>query len=210
LNANSSAALAHVEAWVRGILEANHRRAHGWLHTVRVRANIRRLARSEGVDPFLAELAALLHDVGRTEPGPETEHGARSADLAAPLLAELPLTEEERSATLHAIRWHNSLRADTPLLCILRDADMLDGLGAMGLIRAFMSKSHLPPYDAHAPFEEGKGRWPPSYSSDQLLGQMEWFGRLNTDEARRMAQHRIAFMQAFLVQARAELAESGG
>ena len=34
-------------------------------------ANIRILARAEGVDPFLAELAALLHDVGRTQPGPE-------------------------------------------------------------------------------------------------------------------------------------------
>ena len=203
-----AAALIHVQTWVRSSLDGSQKRAHGWPHTARVRANIRILARAEGADPFLAELAALLHDVGRTQPGPEAEHGNRSADIAAPLLSELPLVEEERLDTLHAIRWHNSLRADTPLLCILRDADMLDGLGAMGLIRAFMSKSHLPPYDADAPFEAGKNLWPPKYSSDQLLGQMEWFERLNTDTARQLAARRVAFMKAFITQAREELAGS--
>ena len=47
--------LARLEAWVRQLLEANAKRAHGWLHTDRVRANIRVLARAEIVDAFLAE-----------------------------------------------------------------------------------------------------------------------------------------------------------
>lgn len=191
---------------MRDCLDGSQKRAHGWPHTARVRGNIRILARAEGVDLFLAELAALLHDVGRTQPGPEADHGRRSAGIAVPLLASLPLTEDEQHAILHAIRWHNSLQADTPLLCILRDADMLDGLGAMGIIRAFMSKSHLPPYDAGAPFEAGTNRWPPAYSSDQLLGQMEWFERLNTGKARQMAARRMAFMQSFVDQALDELA----
>lgn len=199
------AVLAGLEAWVRETLEAGMKRAHGWLHTDRVRANIRILAHAEGVDSFLAEAAALLHDVGRTQPGPEAEHGARSATIAERLLEDLALPTEESRAILHAIRWHNSLRDDTPLLCILRDADMLDGLGAMGIIRAFVSKSHLPPYNPDAPFQDGSNRWPPDYSSDQLLGQMEWYDRLNTDTARQMAKKRIAFMAAFITQARDEI-----
>ena len=203
------AALAELEVWVRETLEASMKRAHGWLHTDRVRANIRILAHAEGVDAFPAEVAALLHDVGRTQPGPEAEHGARSATIAEPLLEGLDLTPEEVRAILHAIRWHNSLRDDTPLLCILRDADMLDGLGVMGIIRAFMSKSHLPPYNPAAPFQDGSNRWPPDYSSDQLLGQMEWYDRLNTDTARKMAKKRIAFMAAFITQARDEIRANG-
>lgn len=205
MHKEKKAALTELETWVRETLEASIERAHGWLHTDRVRANIRILARAEGVDSFLAEVVALLHDVGRTQPGPEEEHGARSAAIAEPLLEDLALTPEEGQAVLHAIRWHNSLRDDTPLLRILRDADMLDGLGAMGIIRAFMSKSHLPPYDPDAPFQDSSNRWPPDHSSDQLLGQMEWYDRLNTDTARQMAKKRIAFMITFITQARNEI-----
>jgi HD superfamily phosphodiesterase len=199
------AMLAAVESWARAHLDEEHSTAHGWLHTDRVRHHIRVLAPAEGVDPFLAELAALLHDVGRCRPGPEEEHGARSESLARPLLAGLPLDDADREAVLHAVRWHNSRRADSPLLCILRDADMLDGLGAMGIIRAFMSRSHLPPYDVDDPIGDNHGRWPALYSSDQFLGQMAWYDYLNTETARRMAAGRVAFMRAFVAQAQREI-----
>ena len=68
-----------------------------------------------------------------------------------------------------------------------------------------MSRSHLPPYDPADPFGDNDGRWPALYSSDQLLGQMAWYGRLNTGSARRLAADRIAFMQAFVAQAQREL-----
>lgn len=196
-----------VEAWVRDRMAAHggSQVAHGWLHVEQVRRAILVLAPAEGVDPFLAELAALLHDVGRTQPGPENEHGARSAALIEPLLAGLPLTAQEREAVIFAVRWHNSRRTDTPLLCVLRDADMLDGLGAHGIMRAFMSRSHLPPYDPDAPFQDADGRWPAVYCSDQLLGQMAWYGYLNTDTARHMAADRIALMRAFVAQAQKEI-----
>ena len=194
-----------VEDWARGQLDESPSTAHGWLHTDRVRRHILVLARAEGLDPFLAELAALLHDVGRSQPGPEAEHGARSEAMAAPLLASLPLSDGEREAVLHAVRWHNSGRADSPLLCILRDADMLDGLGTVGIIRAFMSRSHLPPYDPGDPFGDNRGRWPAIYCSDQFLGQMAWYDLLNTESARRLAADRFAFMRAFVAQAQREL-----
>lgn len=202
---NEQVAVSQIEAWVRETLEAGNKRAHGWLHTDRVRRSAVILARAEGVDPLLAELAALLHDVGRTQPGLEDEHGARSAAMAEPLLAELPLGESERQAVLHAIRWHNSQRSDTPLLCVVRDADMLDGLGAIGIMRAFMSKGHLPPYDAGVPFPEENGGWPAQSASDQLRGQMKFYDWLNTATAREMAKDRIALMQAFVTQARQEI-----
>jgi uncharacterized protein len=200
------ALLREVEAWARQKLETGDHRTHGWFHTDRVRRTILILARAEGVDGVLAELAALLHDVGRTEPGPENEHGARSAALAETLLADLPLTDTEVKAVLHAIRWHNSGRTDTQILRVLRDADMLDGLGAIGIARAFMSGSQLLPYDPDAPFAEGGDRRPALYCSDQLLGQMDWYHRLNTATARGLAQDRLALMERFIAQARKEIA----
>lgn len=200
-----AATIAGVEAWVRETLSRSGSTTHGWLHTERVRRHIRVLARAEGADPFLAELAALMHDVGRSQAGPEAEHGARSAALAAPILAGLSLSDADREEVLHAIRWHNSGCDDTLLLRVLRDADMLDGLGAVGIVRAFMSRSDLLPYDPGAPFDEGEGRWPARYSSDQVLGQMKWYERLHTNAAREMAAGRIRFMRAFVAQVRQEL-----
>ncbi len=205
MSAGQRAVVKAVEAWARERLQTGGKIAHGWFHTERVRCNILILAHTEGVDPILAELAALLHDVGRTQPGPEEEHGARSAALATALLADLSLTDGEREAVLHAIQWHNSSRDDTPLLCILRDADMLDGLGAIGIMRACMSKGQLAPYDPDAPFEEGGTHWPPTYVSDQVLGQMRFYDWLNTEAARQMAKNRIALMAAFVAQVRREL-----
>jgi uncharacterized protein len=210
MSATQQTVLATVEAWVREKLEAGNSVAHGWLHTDRVRHHIRTLAAAEGVDPLLAELAALLHDIGRTQPGPEDEHGARSAALAEPLLASLPLAAGDREAVLHAVRWHNSQRADTPLLRVLRDADMLDGLGAVGIMRAFMSKSNLAPYDPNAPFQVDGDPWSLATCSDQIHAQRTWLNWLNTDAARQIAQDRAAFMDTFLTQVQHELPPSDG
>jgi uncharacterized protein len=196
--------LARIEVWARAHLDSNGPTAHGWPHVDRVRHAAVVLAQAEGVDPTLAACAALLHDVGRTVPGPESDHGARSAQMAGPFLAELPLDEAERQAVLYAVRWHNSRRDDTPLLCVLRDADMLDGLGAIGLMRAFTSKAALPAYDPEAPFSEGPYARPPRTISDQVRFQMDWLGFLNTDTARSLARGRVDFMQAFVAQLQSE------
>ena len=201
-----------IEASVRKILTGADRHAHGWMHTERVRGYAVALAHAEGVDPILAELAALLHDVGRTQPGPVHEHGARSAVMGRSLVQDATaervdafLGEDDLEAVFHAVRWHNSSRSDTPLLCLLRDADMLDGLGAIGIMRALMSESQLPAYDSSAPFEAGGDRWPAQYMSDRLLGQMDWYHRLHTETARQMAAVRFRYMEGFLAQARSEL-----
>ena len=194
-----------VERWTRAHMAEGQPVTHGWLHTYRVRRHILVLARAEGVDPVLAEIAALLHDVGRSQPGPEREHGARSEALARPFLASLPLSDDEREAVLHAVRWHNSGRTDSLLLCVLRDADMLDGLGAVGIIRAFMNSGDMLPFDPADPFGAEGAHWPARYLTDYFLGQMAWYDRLNTETAHRIAARRIAFMRAFAAEARREL-----
>ena len=202
--------LDRVEAWARELLERDGAAAHGWPHVARVRRLARVLAPPEGVEPWLAECAALLHDVGRALPGPESEHGQRSAELAAPLLAgllpaERPAAAAERDEILYAVRWHNSTRDDTRLLCVLRDADMLDGMGAVGLVRALTSKADLPPYDERGVCLGTAYARPPRSIADQINFQLDWIGFLNTETARELARERIAFMRAFVEQWQREL-----
>ena len=56
---------------------------------------------------------------------------------------------------------------------------MTEGLGAIGIARAFLSRS-------------------------QLLGQMDWYYRLNTVTARGLLQDCLAFMERFVAQVRKE------
>jgi uncharacterized protein len=177
------------------------------LHVDRVLHLAVRIAREEGVDPWLVALAALVHDVGRTAPGPGAEHGRRSAEMAAPVFERLGL-KAEREPVLHAVRWHNSVRSDTPVLCVLRDADMLDGLGAIGLVRALMSKHMLPPYDPDVAFDR-QLHWPPELVADQICFQMTWNERMNTETGRQLAEGRIAFMRVFAAQLRHEVTADG-
>lgn len=197
-------ALARVEVWARDLLTAHPAPAHGWPHVERVRRMAVLIAEAEGVDPWLVALAALSHDVGRAVPGPESEHGVRSSRLVASLVADVPLSAEERRDVLHAVRWHNSKRADTRLLCVLRDADMLDGMGAVGLMRAFMSKGTLPPYDPQVLYD-GRPQIPPQTVADQVRAQMSWAEGMNTETGRRMAKHRLGFMVAFVAQLQREI-----
>ena len=196
-----------LESWVRGLFYTQPVTAHGWLHTTRVQRLSETLAEAEGVDQFLATCAALLHDIGRTLPGSDAEHGRRSADLAAPFLQGLHLTDEERREILHAIRWHNSGRDDTKLLCVVRDADMLDALGAIGVMRACISRAHLPLYNGDTPFDgecQRESRW----VSDQILYQLSFEKWLNTTTGKKMAKRRIRFMKSFIEQSKRELGES--
>ena len=199
--------LMELESWVRGLFDAHPVTAHGWLHTTRVQRLSETLAEAEGVNQFLARCAALLHDIGRTIPGPEAEHGRRSADLAAPFLQRLDLTGEEHREILHAIMWHNSGRDDTKLLCVVRDADMLDALGAIGVMRACASRAYLPLYNGDTPFDgefQRESRW----VSDQILYQLSFEKWLNTATGKRMAKRRIRFMKSFIEQSTWELGES--
>jgi uncharacterized protein len=125
--------------------------------------------------------------------------------MAEPILTTLKISLEQRTSVLHAARWHNSKRADSLLLRILRDADMLDGLGAIGIMRAYMSQSMLPDYLSDISFERETPIWPPPSASDQVLNQLRFYDWLNTDTARKMAAERFSFMQTFVNQLRREI-----
>jgi len=124
--------------------------AHDFKHADRVRNWALRIAQGEGYENLqVAEVAALLHDIGLARVKKRSLHGHIGALMAAEFLTENAIFPEEVIAEIaNAIRHHNSIQhGNGRLLDIVRDADILDLLGAIGIMRAYTSQSTRPEYD---------------------------------------------------------------
>lgn len=114
---------------------------HDWWHIYRVWKNAKTIAQKENANLLIVELAALLHDIadskfnnGDEEIGPEK---------AGKFLIEIGLNNEITNNVVSIIKnvsykggkeksTFSSIELD-----IVRDADRLDAIGAIGIARAF-------------------------------------------------------------------------
>jgi uncharacterized protein len=187
-------------------LFATARGSHDWEHTRRVRRLSERIGRAEGADQTVVSMAACLHDIGRsTEDSSDGGvcHAEKGAEMATPIVAELPLAAHRCDNILHCIRTHRYRGGQVPRTLearVLFDADKLDAIGAVGVARAYLfagevgAKLHNPDLDPAAA---------PAYSAEDT-GYREYCvklvkikNRMLTSEGRRLAAGRHAFMVAF-------------
>jgi uncharacterized protein len=108
-------------------------------------------------DADVVWLAAHLHDWGAYKPWvqPEVDHVQRSLEVVETFLTEQGYREGFKSQVLECIREHHSSRSDMSTEAILlRDADVLDFLGVVGILRDF-SKN---PKDLRKGYETTKKR----------------------------------------------------
>lgn len=207
-------AIARTEAYVREHF-AGDGTGHDWWHVDRVRRTALRLAAAEGADPAVTELAALLHDVADHKfTGGDHEAGPRAA---AAWLTGLGVDAETVRRVAEVVR-EVSFRgagvetpAGTPESRVVQDADRLDAIGAIGIARAFAYGGsrgralHEPAVDpeVHHDFERYKASTGPTINHfhEKLLLLRD---RLHTDGARRIAEERHRFMEAFLERFHAE------
>ena len=101
------------------ISAANH------LYGVSLAATI--LAKKRGLDPEIAAMAGMLHDMHAYKTGSYDDHAHKGADLAREILSELNLTsDEETDAICSAIYHHDDKYAiDAPMDELLKDADVI-------------------------------------------------------------------------------------
>ncbi len=186
--------------------------AHDYKHVDRVRHWALKIAEREHYPHFEhVEAAALLHDIGLSS-GDRKHHGEIGAEWAAQFLQEHQLfPTEEISEITSAIRYHNTLESGGQLVLILRDADALDLLGAVGLMRGFTSKWDKPDYppdhikgttwgmnaDAFTDrFQSGVGIG--NFVVDQINFQISCYDNLKTTSAKAFGRPLVAFMRTFM------------
>lgn len=115
---------------------------HGFDHIERVYTLCQRIGAQEGADMEIVLTAALLHDSQGSHPGKgqRNDHHLRSAAFAAQVLVEAGWPEERIRAVQHCIHAHRYRRGEeapqTLEAKVLFDADKLDVIGAVGVVRA--------------------------------------------------------------------------
>jgi hypothetical protein len=176
--------------------------AHDFKHVTRTASIAHYIAEKEGYDSKEAEVAAILHDMGRTVQKEEKGHGPAGVPVAKQLLDDYTdYDEETKRRILRAVADHSEAKTEGLLTHIVQDADMIDGLGAIGIMRACTSKAGLTDYDL-ANFIPAIGERRGTTICGQIAFQMEWVdfdgGFLHTKTGKVLGKERYDFMKLFL------------
>jgi len=188
---------------------------HDWWHAWRVRNLSLYLARREGADRYVVELAAWLHDVadwkfhgGDSQTGPKrvrewlTELGVdgETVDAVCRVVEEVSFKGNQVDDSV------SSLEA-----AVVQDADRLDALGAVGVARAFAFGGwagrplHDPaqPPQSHSSFEQYRRSNSSTLNHfyEKLLLLKD---RMKTATGRALAERRHRFLEQFLEEFLAE------
>jgi uncharacterized protein len=171
-----------------------------------------RLGRALDADLEILQAAALLHDAAGAVPmiGAEAEgratHEQASAAFARTVLEEGGWEAARIEAVTHCIRAHRYRSAEAPETLeakILYDADKLDVLGAFGIARTigYAVQAGQPIYAKPSAQFEATGEAiegePHSAYHEYLFKLRHVAGRLHTQEARTVAESRVALLDGF-------------
>lgn len=189
--------------------------AHDMAHLDRVWANAQAIAAGEGgADMDVLCAASYLHDlVNLPKDAPDRAQASRlAARAAAPHLAALGMDAGQIAATRHAIEAHSfsaGIAPRTPEAAILRDADRLDALGAIGIARAFAVAGALG-RAIHAPddpFATARTLDDSAFAVDHFATKLLRLPEgMLTVTGRAIAQARAAAMRRFLADLAGEIA----
>ena len=198
------------EAFVKHTLE-HAEGGHDWWHIWRVWTTTKKIARAEPCDGFIAELAALLHDIADSK-----FHGGDETIGPATARRFLEQQDVEEAVIVHVenIIRHISFKGGkekvtfrSAELDVVQDADRLDALGAIGIARAFNygGFKNRKLYDPTIPVDLTKTKEQYKHNDDPTINHfyeklLLLQDRMNTATGKRLAQERHHFMESFLSQ----------
>ncbi len=186
---------------------------HDWWHTERVWRMARRLAQAEGAALDVVELAALLHDVADWKFSGDEEASGRVAEQWLHEKGAPAATIDHVVAIINGLSFKSVDQPRLPTLegQVVQDADRLDALGAIGVARAFAygGWKGTPMYEPDQP--PRLGMTAAEYRAHRGTTVNHFYEKLlhlrnlmNTPTARRLADERHAYLEAFLHQFLAE------
>lgn len=193
--------------------------AHDRFHLERVYQWMLRLADEAGADLDLAGATALVHDLAFVpKDSPDRALGGeRSAAAALVVLLAAGYAADEVAAISEAVRtssWSRGLAPTNALGVALQDADRLDAIGAIGLMRnlacaQFMSRPERPGrfYHPDDPFAvSGRALDDRTNALDHCFAKLLTLAAgMRLPSARAEGTRRQAALQAFVDELRTEL-----
>jgi uncharacterized protein len=187
---------------------------HDMAHCLRVAAWTLRLG-GDQVDPREAVAAALLHDVvNLPKDSPERAQASElSARVAQTELASLGFTAAAIGRIVAAVRDHSFSRGATPedaLGRALQDADRLETLGAIGLMRCVAVSTQMGGtfFDSQDPWARARELQDTRYFVDHFFTKLLTLPEtLCTEAGRTEARRRGAYLRGFLAQLADEIGE---
>jgi len=210
---NTTEILQKTEAFVKETLEGAEA-GHDWSHIKRVVRNARLISKGEDVDDFIVEISALLHDIADSK-FHDGDEGLGPIKARA-FLNCLNLPESSIEHIINIIKYvsfKNELDLEqmepfkSSELDVVKDADRLDAIGAIGIARTFHygGYKNRSIYDPETPpnlklsKEEYKKSTAPTINHfyEKLLLLKDG---MKTTTGRQIAEQRHQFMEEFLEQ----------
>ncbi|WP_096188943.1 HD domain-containing protein [Evansella halocellulosilytica] len=182
---------------------------HDWFHTDRVRKNALHIAKQEKADPFICEMAALLHDVADDKFHSSEEEGLQ---LVQAWLTELEIDESKKSNIIQSIKTVSFKGGNntSPVNIegeVVQDADRLDAIGAIGIARTFMfagahaDSMYLPDLEVRDEMTVEQYRQQRSSAIHHFYEKLlKLRGGIKTATGKKMAEERHQFLEDFLTQ----------
>jgi uncharacterized protein len=180
--------------------------AHDWAHVERVASTVVKLSEGLEVKPEHVLAAAYCHDlVNVPKDHPDRKNASTlSAKRAKSLLAASGFGQEEIEVIQGAIIEHsysNGLSATSQEAAILQDADRLDALGAIGILRcaAVNAKMNSTFYNTSDPLAKSRQLDDKNFMLDHYFVKLFKLPELmNTIAGKKMAQDRVKLMESFV------------
>ncbi|MBU1118256.1 HD domain-containing protein [Patescibacteria group bacterium] len=194
---------------------------HDTMHALRACNWALKIAKGEKFNRLdMVEVAALLHDVGLKEVIDRREHGRAGAKKAIQFLKEQRMfTGKEREEIGYAIQLHNSNKKGKSLLAdILRDADIMELMGAVGIMRGIAAHHAKPFYNPNnvkgelweasaKVFDErirtGKGKG--NTIVDSLNFHISCFENIGTKTGEKLAKPLTDYVRGFILELEKEV-----
>lgn len=196
---------------------------HDLQHAVRVWRIAKKIAVSEGGDLEVLCAASLLHDSTISIVGYKHHVSNKAMECIEKILEDIGFPDFKRGMVIYCIKNHEwysfggtGRKPDMLEAAILCDADRIDAIGAIGVVRAaaFAGYNRIPLFPenlyatkSHEIYVVGmlKGKSMLQHFFDKLL---KLPSELYTEEAKKIAKKRTEFMIDFIKQLFSELHET--
>ena len=166
-----------------------------WAHTLRVLATAQKIGHAEGADYDVVTVAAIFHDVAKLD-SEQDEHAVRGAEIARDYLTRAGFSADWIAGVCQTIVNHvaalefgdNSLPLEDR---VLRDADLLDEVGALGIVWTVMNAGIEAPSYAEARVRIAK--------YDRATTERA-VAKMMTRAGRAIVEQRLRFVNDFIAQ----------